>query len=110
MDETLERILELMKEKQMTAVSMEDFLEIPRGSFSNWKRGKGRSYYEHIGKIAEKLDESVDYLIRGSESEALVGQERELIVDFRRLSEEAKDVIMKNVRLLVERSALTVEK
>ena len=23
-------------------------------NFSNWKRGKGRSYYEHIGMIADR--------------------------------------------------------
>lgn len=51
--------------------------------------------------IAIRLDESVDYLIRGSESEALVGQERELFKDFRKLSEEAKEVVIKNVRLLL---------
>ena len=102
MDETLVRIFELMKEKQVTAVSMEDYLKVPRGSFSNWKRGKGRLYYAYIGKIADRLDESVDYLIRGRESDALVGRERELIDGFRKLSEEAKEVIVKNVRLLIK--------
>ena len=42
MDETLERILELMKEKRVSAVEMEDLLKVSRGSFSNWKRGKGK--------------------------------------------------------------------
>ena len=101
MDETLVRILNLMKEKKITAVSMEDFLEIPRGSFSNWKRGKGRSYYEHISKIADRLEESLDYLIRGRETDALEAQERELVIEFRKLPEEAKNVILKNVRLLI---------
>ena len=100
MDGTLEIILNLMKEKRVTAVSMEDFLGVPHGSFSNWKRGKGKSYYEYISMIADRLDESLDYLIRGSESEALAGQERELITDFRSLSDEAKEVVIKNVRLL----------
>lgn len=101
MDETLERILELMKEKRVTAVAMEDLLEVPHGSFSNWKRGKGRSYYEHMAKISDKLEVSVDFLIRGrNDSDTLSGQERKLIEGFRKLSDEAQEVIIKNVKLL----------
>ena len=62
-DEVLERILELMKEKRVTAVDMEDLLKMQHGSFSNWKRGKGKSFYEHMAKISDRLEGSVDYLI-----------------------------------------------
>lgn len=67
LDGTLKRILDLMKEQGVTAVGMEDLLEGPRGSFSNWKRGMGKSYYEYIDKIADRLGVTIDYLIRGKE-------------------------------------------
>ena len=102
MDATLERILELMKEKRMTAYAMEDILGVPHGSFSNWKRGKGKSFYEHIDRIADQLGVTIEFLIRGDENTqyALTRQETVLVEGFRKLSDDAKDVVMKNVRLL----------
>jgi len=103
MDKTLERILYLMKEKRMTAVAMEELLGVPHGAFSNWKRGKGKSYYEHIERIADLLGVSIDYLVRGEDvaNESLSQQEAELLRMYRQLSDDAKDVILKNVRLLL---------
>ena len=55
MDGTLERILQLLNVKNISAAEMEKELCVPRGSFSNWKRGHGRLYYAYIDKIADKL-------------------------------------------------------
>lgn len=38
-------------------------MEVLHGLFSNWKRRKGRSYYEHMTKISDRLEFSVDFLI-----------------------------------------------
>lgn len=102
MDETLKRILDLMKEQDVTAVGMEDLLGVPRGSFSNWKRGMRKSYYEHIDKIADRLGVTINYLVRGKEIKigALSSQEMDLVEGFRSLTDEAKDVMLKKVRLL----------
>ena len=102
MDETLTRILDLMKEQGVTAVAMEDLLEVPKGSFSNWKRGMGKAYYEHVDKIADRLGVTIDYLIRGKEikTDTLSSQEMDLIENFRCLTIEAKEIMIKNVRLL----------
>lgn len=102
MYETLTRIRDLMKEAGMKDVEMESYLGVPHGTFSNWKRGKSRTYYENIDRIADRLGVSIDYLVRGLEvdSDALSSREVKLVAGFRKLSEEAKDVIEKNVRLL----------
>lgn len=102
MDTTLSRILELMKDNRVTAYSMENLLEVPHGSFSNWKRGKGKSYYEHIDRIADRLNVSIDYLVRGetADTEAISRREKELVEGFRQLPEQAQNLIMENVRLL----------
>ena len=86
----------------MTAVAMEKLLEVPKGSFSNWKRGMGKAYYEHIGEIADRLDVTIDYLIRGKEikADALSSQEMDLIENFRSLTIEAKNVILKKRRII----------
>ena len=102
MDKTLERILEQMKKQGVTAVEMEDLLNVPRGSFSNWKRGMGKSYYSYIDKIADRLGVSIDYLVRGYEvkQDSLNDRETKLIMEFRKLSDRAQKVVLENVELL----------
>jgi transcriptional regulator with XRE-family HTH domain len=102
MYDTLYRIVETMKFKGITDTEIEMLLGVPKGTFSNWKRGKSRSYYEHIDVIADRIGVSIDYLIRGSDKkpDLLSKQEEGLLEGFRKLSDEAKDVVLKNVRLL----------
>ena len=84
--------IDLMKEKRITDLEMQEYLGLPRGAFSNWKRGMGRSYYEHISKIADRLEVTIDYLIRGEEikTDSLSHQETDLISDFRKVTSEGK--------------------
>ena len=77
---------------------MEKYLNMPKGSFSNWKRGMGKLYYSHIDKIADKLGVSIDYLIRGKELNegSLSQQENELLNNYRRMSlVDQKDLLAK---------------
>lgn len=60
MDETLERIITIMKEKYINDYERIDYLGLPHGTFSNWRSEKGRSYYAHIGKISDRLDVSIN--------------------------------------------------
>lgn len=61
-----------------------------------------KSYYEHIDKIADRLGVTIDYLVRGKKikTDALSSQEMDLVEGFRNLTDEPRDVMMKNVRLL----------
>lgn len=103
MDGTLERILKLLNEQKISANEMEKELCVPRGSFSNWKRGNGRLYYAYIDKIADRLGVSIDYLVRGVEiknQDSLNGREMALVMNFRKLSDRAQKVVLENVELL----------
>ena len=90
MYETLDRIVEIMKQKGIKDNEIEMLLGVPRGTFSNWKRGKSRSYYEHIDIIADRIGVSIDYLIRGGDKkpDLLSKQEAGLLEGFRKLSDE----------------------
>lgn len=103
MDSTLERILERMKNQNISVISMEKYLNIPQGSFSNWKRGMGKLYYSHIDKIADKLEVSIDYLIRGKElnQSSLTQQESELIDNFRQMSLVERKELLAKTNLIV---------
>lgn len=105
MDLTLTRILELMNKNNITAVQMEEYLGVSKGSFGNWKRGIGKLYYAYIDKIADRLGVTIDYLVRGEDmkSDSLSHTETELIENFRKLSKEGKEIVSANVRLLADR-------
>ena len=103
MDTVLQRILDLMKEKNISAMKMEKYLQVPRGSFSNWKRGMGKLYYSHIDKIADKLEVPIDYLIRGKETNIylLSDQEKNLINYFRKMSIEEQNEEISNIKMIL---------
>ncbi|MBR1709084.1 MAG: hypothetical protein IJ719_09685 [Clostridia bacterium] len=69
MDNTLERIIALMNELKIQDQEMIEYLGLPCGTFSNWKRGRGKSYYEHIDRIADRLNVTIDFLFRGNTGE-----------------------------------------
>ena len=67
MDDTLIRITILMKEQKILDWEFIEYLGLSCGTFSNWRRYKGKSYYECIDKIANRLGVTIDYLVRGHE-------------------------------------------
>lgn len=105
MDDTLNRICRLMNEQKIQDQEMISYLELSRGTFANWRRNNGRSYYEHIDKIADRLDVTIDYLIRGEDlkTNSLSHQEYELIENFRKLNKNEKEVVSAGTKLLAEK-------
>lgn len=104
MDDTFVRICSLMKEQKIQDQEMKSYLDLSRGTFSNWRRNNGRSYYEHIDKIADRLGVTIDYLIRGEniKTDSLSHQETELLNNYRKLTNEGKDVVSATVKLLAD--------
>lgn len=66
---TLEKISQLLKQQNKKQKDLTDYLGLTKNSFSNWKNGNNNSYIKHIGKIAEFLNVSTDYLL-GKEPES----------------------------------------
>ena len=102
MDATLDRIAGLMKEQRIQDQQMIEYLGLPRGTFANWRRGRGYTFYEYIAQIADRLGVSTDYLLRGYEikNDSLSSREAELIKNYRSISDEAKEVVFKGIELL----------
>lgn len=61
--ETVKIILRLLEEQHKNQKELTEFLHIPEASFSDWKRGKTKSYKKYIDKIAEFFGVSTDYLL-----------------------------------------------
>ncbi len=60
---TLNKILELLKEQGKKQKDLMDYLGMGKTAFTGWKSGANKSYYKHIAKIADFLDVSTDYLV-----------------------------------------------
>lgn len=60
--EVLDKILELIRGRQMTDKEFEQELGLPPKTVSDWRRGRSKSYLKHIGKIAKFFGVSADSL------------------------------------------------
>ena len=63
----LERIVNLLSEKGMDQKDVIKYLNLPRGTFSNWIRKKSYSYYDYLSEIADYLGVSIKYLTTGTD-------------------------------------------
>ncbi|MBO5019037.1 MAG: helix-turn-helix transcriptional regulator [Clostridia bacterium] len=61
--DTLEKILNLLREQKKTQKQLMDHLGLGKTAFTGWKNGDNQSYNKHIGKIAEFFGVSTDYLL-----------------------------------------------
>lgn len=65
--DTLNKIVELLKENKRTQQELMVYLGLEKSTFSSWKSGKSKSYTKYIDKIAEFFNVSTDYLLKGEE-------------------------------------------
>lgn len=87
--DTVEKILNLLKEQGKTQKELTVFLGINEGTVADWKKGKTQSYKKHISKIADFFGVSTDYLL-GSTSTVTAYDENDnpVVID-----DETRDII-----------------
>lgn len=80
------------------------YLDLPKVAYSNWKAGKSRNLCEHLGKIAQFLGVSTEFLVTGRNAEKnMVNlREEELILLYRGLNVEKQDALRRMAKLLSE--------
>ena len=61
--EVLNKIICLLKEKNIKQKELTDYLSVSHNVFTEWKAGRNSSYMKHLPKIAEFFAVSVDYLL-----------------------------------------------
>lgn len=77
---TLDKIQILLSEQHKSQKDLTDYLGLKKTTFTSWKSGKNTSYNKHIGKIAEFLGVSTDYLLgyTDNKNKPLVNNDEEL--------------------------------
>ena len=100
-----ERIERLLSDQGKTKQSLEQLLGLSRGTYSNWKLGKSKSYLKQIDVIAEFLNVSPNYLLRGIEDAPDSGTqtpiEDEMLRVFRKLDPRKQECLIQVARTLL---------
>ena len=92
MDPVFSRIEYLLSSQDKSLQQLLAALHVNRSAYSNWKQGRSKSYLKRIDEIAEFLEVSPEYLLRGIDNredaeDAGGAAEDEMIRIFRQLSE-----------------------
>ncbi|MBR1497750.1 MAG: helix-turn-helix transcriptional regulator [Oscillospiraceae bacterium] len=69
MNPILQRLLDIMSEKEITAKKVTEDCNMSASSFTDWKKGKASPGVEAISKLSDYFHVSTDYLIKGREFE-----------------------------------------
>ena len=106
MDPVFSRIEYLLSSQDKSQQKLLAALHVNRSAYSNWKQGRSKSYLKRIDEIAEFLDVSPVYLLRGitpREDEAVerTAAEDEMIRIFRQLSETRQELMIQIGRTLM---------
>ena len=69
--ESIERILMLMKERNIKAAQLTKETSLAAGIVTQWKKGKQKPSTDAIVKIADYFNVTTDYLLMGKEFSAI---------------------------------------
>ena len=91
------RITDKLIQEGKSQKSLMDYLGTSRMLYSDWKAGRANSYKHYIDQIAQFLNVSPTYLLRGEEENVYLkyeDDERELIRLYRFLNADSKNKIL----------------
>ncbi len=103
-EQVLQRICDLLKEKNLQQKDLCDSLNLSNKSFTEWKANRSTSYMKKLPQIADYFGVSVGYLL-GTETKkdldenSLTEDEACLIDLFRRVPEDKQEFLMQMIRL-----------
>ena len=91
----IERICDVIEQKNLKTADLAKKLGIRHSVITNWKKRNTNPPIEYILHICEFLDISVDELITGESGDTLTPEEQALLAAYRRSDERGKRNIMK---------------
>jgi len=79
---------QLRKERKLTQLQLAELLEIQPRLISRWETGETKPQFDHMVRLAEVLEVSLDQLVKGDEAP----EAREFAIRNRRLAEICRKV------------------
>lgn len=86
-----------------------EFCDIPKSTFSDWKKGKSEPKLPKVKKIAEMLDCSIDYLVNGKEYKQSLSEQADLWIAIRH-DKELLNALEKYMKLSDEKKKRVLER
>jgi len=85
---------------------LNDYLGLTHSTYDNWKNGSSESFLKHIDKIAEFLNVTPNYLLRGSDTVSLRETKQKMNEDrmvklFRSIPEKEGERLLRIVEAFV---------
>ncbi|MBR1658531.1 MAG: hypothetical protein IJ697_08715 [Synergistaceae bacterium] len=109
-DPILLRIMDLLKRNGHTEKDLLRSVNLKDTTFNRWKFENSKSFMQHIDSIADYLGVSIDYLIRGHETDGFVAEEKGIIDIYRKLSRRRQEIILNLLNDFAEVESKCVEK
>ena len=112
-DPILRRIIDAIKNSGKTEKSLIDHLQMVRGTFSSWRYKNVKSYMARIDDIANFLNVSPNYLLRGIDDEVnletLSEAEIQLVKKYRKADDKGKQHILEMVEYVSRDAARSTQ-
>ena len=102
--DTVDRIFEVLDRLPMEQQQFAKLVGVSDDTASDWRRRRSASYTKRLTKIAEVLGTTVEYLLTGKKEEPTVQDdgltegERALMKQFRQLTPEQQDMVLRMVQ------------
>ena len=109
-DPILHRIMDLLKRNGNTEKDLLRHVKLKDTTFNRWKFENSKSFMQHIDNIADYLGVSIDFLVRGHETEGFVAEEKGIIDIYRKLSRKRQEMILSLLNDFAEVESKNVEK
>lgn len=100
MDNVLDKIIQIMKEKKISQKELCNKLGIPASQFTNWKNGQNKSYLKKFDLIAEVLGVDSTYLI-GLPNTGMYNKHYELMNLLEKLDDEEIEQVENFIKYVV---------
>ena len=98
-DPVLGRIMDLLVKQGKTEKDMTQHLGIANSTFTVWKYEERKTFLQHIGRIAEYLNVSTNYLLYGYDKDinetTMSVAEIDLLKMFRKMKPEQQDCVLR---------------
>lgn len=69
-------LLKLRKARKLTQLQLAELIEVQPRLVSRWETGESKPHFDHIVRLAEILEVSLDMLVRGSDTSTCQGTPR----------------------------------
>ena len=100
MDYVLSKIIEVMKDKNISQKELCNKLNLPESTFTSWKKGETKSYLKKFDVIADALGVDSTYLI-GLPNSGLYHTRPSLMQLLENLTDDQLDVVERFVKYVV---------